>query len=173
MVARTVGSVAGVITAHTADAGATQDLAGAIAALCRPGDLVILVGDLGAGKTAFAQGFGRALGVVDPITSPTFTLANEYRGDLLIHHLDVYRIEQLDEVRDLALPELLDGDAVTLIEWGDAILSALPKDHIEVRLTFGDGDDDRTIELRGTGPRWAARAGALRQALAPWGADTC
>lgn len=161
------------ISAHTSDAGATQDLAGAIAGVCRAGDLLILVGDLGAGKTAFTQGFGRARGVTDPITSPTFTLANEYEGDVLIHHLDVYRIEQIDEVRDLALPELLDGGAITLIEWGDAILPALPNDYLEVRLTFGEHDDDRIIQLTCTGSRWAARTAALTRTLSPWGADPC
>ena len=157
------------ITARTSDATETQELAGRLAGVCVDGDLLVLVGDLGAGKTAFTQGFGRALGVTAPITSPTFTLANEYRGtDVLIHHLDVYRIGQLDEVRDLALPELLDGDAMTLIEWGDTILPALPKDYLEVRLTFGEGDDDRVIEFRSTGPRWSARTRALAEALAPW-----
>ncbi len=165
------------ISARTTDASQTQELAAALAALCGPGDLLILVGDLGAGKTAFAQGFGRALGVEGPITSPTFTLANEYQGRMLMHHLDVYRIEQLEEVRDLAIPELLDGKAVTLIEWGDSILWVLPKDFLEVRLTFGEGedadDDERRIELRCVGPRWSARSRALAAAIEPWRAGSC
>lgn len=156
------------ITARTTAPAQTQELAAALAALCGAGDLLLLVGDLGAGKTAFTQGFGRGLDVEDPITSPTFTLANEYQGRLLVHHLDVYRIEQLDEVRDLAIPELLDGQAVTLIEWGDQILPALPGEYLEVRLTYGDDDDDRTIELHCVGARWMARKRAVADAVAPW-----
>lgn len=161
------------ITARTSNAAQTQELAAAIAALCGSGDLLVLVGDLGAGKTAFCQGFGRALGVSGPITSPTFTLANEYHGTLTINHLDVYRIEQIEEVRDLALAELLDGPAVTLIEWGDAILPALPNEYLEVRLTYGEGDDDRTIELRCVGARWMARSRALAEAVASWTDLSC
>jgi tRNA threonylcarbamoyladenosine biosynthesis protein TsaE len=161
-----------VTTAYTSNAAQTQALAAAIAEVCIPGDLLVLVGDLGAGKTAFAQGFGRALGVTAAITSPTFTLANEYDGnDVLIHHLDVYRIEQLDEVRDLALPELLDGDAITLIEWGDAILPALPSDYLEVRLTYGEGDDDRVIKIQPLGPGWVPRTSGLQAAAEQWGSS--
>ena len=157
------------ITARTSSAGETQTLAAAVAQTCAGGDLLVVVGDLGAGKAACTQGFGRALGVVAPITSPTFTLANEYDGDdVLIHHLDVYRIEQLDEVHDLALPELLDGGAITLIEWGDAILPALPSDYLEIRFTYGEGDDDRIIEIRSMGPQWAPRSRVIETATQEW-----
>ena len=84
-----------------------------------------------------------------PITSPTFTLAREYQGARLrLHHLDVYRIEAMAEVFDVDLPELLDDDAVVLIEWGEAIAPAVPADYLEVALRLGDGDDDRVLELR-------------------------
>lgn len=162
-----------VITARTTAPAQTQELAAALAALCGAGDLLLLVGDLGAGKTAFTQGFGRGFGVEEPITSPTFTLANEYQGRLVVHHLDVYRIEQLEDVRDLAIPELLDGQAVTLIEWGDQILPVLPGDYLEVRLTYGDGDDDRAIELDCVGARWMARKRAVAEAVAPWQVSPC
>jgi len=97
------------ITAATSSVTQTRDLAAAIAELARPGDLILLVGDLGAGKTAFVQGFGAALGIDEPITSPTFTLARQYQGRLELNHLDVYRLEQIEEVLDLGLQELLDG----------------------------------------------------------------
>jgi tRNA threonylcarbamoyladenosine biosynthesis protein TsaE len=158
-----------VINAATSTVDATRDLGAALAELARPGDLVLLVGDLGAGKTALAQGFGRGLGIAGPITSPTFTLARQYEGGrLLLHHLDVYRLEQMEEVFDVGLPELLDEGAVTLIEWGDAIAPALPSDYLEVRLAYGAGDDERLIELKVVGLSWSARQRAVGQALAPW-----
>lgn len=161
------------IEARTSEPAATEAFAGAFAGLCRPGDLILLVGDMGAGKTVFCRGLGAALGVTRPVTSPTFTLANEYPGPVPVHHLDVYRITDLDEVRDLALPELLDGDAVTVIEWGDTIGSLLPNDRLEIALTFGEGDDDRDIVVTCVGERWAARSRALRDALAPWAVASC
>jgi tRNA threonylcarbamoyladenosine biosynthesis protein TsaE len=156
------------LVAHTSSAAQTRDLAAALAALARPGDLVLLTGDLGAGKTTFAQGFGRALGVSEPITSPTFTLHRRYHGRLRLEHLDVYRLEQLEEVADLDLPELLEGGGVTLIEWGDTILPALPGDRLEVRLTLADGDDDRVVDLRPSGDGWSARLDQLAAVLLPW-----
>lgn len=150
----------------TSSARETREVASKIAALVEQGDLVLLVGELGAGKTTFAQGFGQALGVVDPITSPTFTLAREYEGQrITMHHLDVYRLEQIDEVLDLALPELLDGASVTLIEWGDAIIPALPAEYLEVRLEYGDDDDERVIGVRPVGRRWLSREIELTRTL--------
>jgi tRNA threonylcarbamoyladenosine biosynthesis protein TsaE len=156
------------LVAHTHSVDETRALAAALATLARPGDLLLLAGDLGAGKTAFAQGFGAGLGVTEPVTSPTFTLAQEYAGRLRLHHLDVYRLDQLAEVSELGLPELLDDGGVVLIEWGDVILPVLPSDFLEVRLTFGAGDDDRRIELRRVGPSWASRHEVLEAALTPY-----
>lgn len=157
------------LVARTTDVAETRALAGALAELARRGDVVLLSGDLGAGKTAFAQGFGKALGIDEPITSPTFTLAREYQGDRLrLHHLDVYRMEAMAEVFDVDLPELLDDDAVVLVEWGEAIIPAVPADYLEVALRLGDDDDDRVLELRPVGPSWAARARAVATAVAPW-----
>lgn len=156
------------INARTADPEATRALGAALAGLVRPGDLLLLAGELGAGKTAFTQGLGRGLGVTDRITSPTFTIAAEYAGRLTLHHLDVYRLDQLAEAVDLGLAEILDDEAVVVIEWGDAIAPVLPPDFLEIRLTFGDGDDDRLLAIRPVGRRWAARSDAVAGALSPW-----
>ncbi len=149
------------ISLTTSSPEQTGDLARLLATTAEPGDVLVLVGDLGAGKTAFSKAYGAALGIEEPMTSPTFTLARQYEGRLTLHHLDVYRLEQMAEVLDLDLPDLLDSAAVVLIEWGDAILPMLPADFLEIRFTFGDADDDRGIELNAVGDRWSARADRL------------
>jgi len=150
------------------DVEETKAAAAALAALAAPGDLLLLVGELGAGKTAFAQGFARGLGVTDPVTSPTFTLARTYAGRLRLHHLDVYRLDHLQEAVDLGLAEIVDDGAVTLIEWGDVVASALPSDYLEVALSYGSADDTRTIALSVVGPAWAGRLTELHRAVEPW-----
>jgi len=158
-----------VIFARTTSAADTQALAAALAELARPGDLFLLAGDLGAGKTAFTQGFGAALGIEERITSPTFTLANSYEGRLELNHLDVYRLEALAEVLDLGVPEMLDDGGVAVIEWGDTVAPALPADYLEIRFSFTEGgDDERILDLVPVGGRWQARTRVLAAALAPW-----
>ena len=147
----------------------TRALAFEVASLSRPGDIILLAGDLGAGKTAFAQGFGRALGVVEPITSPTFTLVRTYEeGRFPLIHVDVYRLDHLQELVDLGITEIIDGDGVTLIEWGDAVAPLLPPDFLEVSLELGATDDERLVRLRGMGAAWSARIGALSRACERW-----
>jgi tRNA threonylcarbamoyladenosine biosynthesis protein TsaE len=156
------------LVAVTHSAPETRALAAALAELARPGDLLLLVGDLGAGKTAFTQGFGAGLGIDEQITSPTFALVQGYTGRLDLYHLDVYRLEQVHEALDLGLSELLDDGSVTVIEWGDTITSALPRDYLEVRITFGAQADDRRIELTPVGAQWRARERAMSTAVAAW-----
>ena len=149
----------------------TRAIGAAVAGLARPRDLVLLAGDLGAGKTVFTQGFGAALGVPEPITSPTFTLVRTYPGRVPLVHADVYRLERVQEVIDLGLPELLDegGGAVAVVEWGDVAAATFAADYLSVRMEFDDdGDQARWLSVRGVGPRWSARAESLRAALAPW-----
>lgn len=161
------------VVATTAAVDETRALGAALAEVARPGDVVVLAGDLGAGKTALVQGFGRALGVEDRITSPTFTLAHVYEGRHVVHHLDVYRLEEIGEALDLGIPELLDDGGVVLIEWGDAITPVLPHDLLEVQITFGEGDDERRLELRPLGESWQPREALLRSRLAPWVVEAC
>jgi len=155
------------IACSTAAVDETRALGGAVAAVVDTGDVLVLVGDLGAGKTAFVQGFAAILGVTAPVTSPTFTLANRYEGRLVVNHLDVYRFDCPEEVRDLALPEILD-EGVTLVEWGDTVSSALGAEHLSVTIRFGSGENDRDFELRSQGETWWRRADRLRAALKPW-----
>jgi tRNA threonylcarbamoyladenosine biosynthesis protein TsaE len=155
-------------TGATKSVDDTRAVGAALAELARPGDVLVLAGDLGTGKTAFAQGFARGLGITEPVTSPTFILARTYEGRLRMHHLDVYRLEHLQEAEDLGLAELVDDRGVTLIEWGDVIAPTLPAEHLEVRLDYGAGSDDRTLRLGAAGRSWGMRADALRRLLGDW-----
>lgn len=155
------------LCAYTHSVDETRALAAALAGVVRKGDLILLSGDLGAGKTAFVQGLGEGLGVTEPITSPTFTLEQRYDSDPMLHHLDVYRLEHLNEVLDLGLSELLDDGGVVVVEWGDAILSVVPNDHLKVELSVGGSVDDRVVTFRPAG-RWVDRAFGLAHATAPW-----
>ena len=156
------------ITVITKSADDTRELGVALASMARPGDLILLSGDLGAGKTTLAQGFGRGLGVEEPIVSPTFVLARLYMGRLPLVHADAYRMENLQEVSDLDLAEFLDEGRVALVEWGDVIAPALPANFLDLRMEFGAGDDEREIRLRAVGPAWATRVGPVRTALGRW-----
>lgn len=160
-----------ILRARTTGVDATRELAAVVAEQAVAGDVILLAGELGAGKTAFVQGFGAALGVAEPITSPTFTLAHQYEGSLMVHHLDVYRLERMAEMDDIGVAELIDGNGVVLIEWGDAVAPALPNDYLEIAMRYGEGDDDRHLELRCVGGRWAARHRALADQLEPWVED--
>ena len=154
----------------TSSAEDTRSLGRAISEALRPGDVVALAGDLGAGKTAFAQGFARGLGVTGQVVSPTFTISRQYEGTTLtLNHLDVYRLDHLQEAIDLGLSELIDDDSgVTLIEWGDVVIPTLPADFLEVRIAYGFDDDERTFSFHSVGNHWGARRHALDEALTPW-----
>lgn len=147
----------------------THAVASALAQLARTGDVIILAGEMGAGKTAFAQGFADALGVDEPVTSPTFTLVHTYdSGRVNLHHADLYRLDRMSEVADLALAELVEGDGILLVEWGDVAASMLG-DHLELRLQHDDDDENsRQIVVRGVGRGWAARWERVEAAVAPW-----
>lgn len=156
------------IQARTTSVDETRSLAAELAPLAKPGDLVLLAGDLGTGKTAFVQGFARGLGIVEPVTSPAFVLARAYQGRLPLLHLDVYRLEHLQELHDLGISEMLDDGAVTVIEWGDLVASALPADFLEVRMMPGEADDERVLTFRLVGSNWPHRVAGVRRAIAAW-----
>lgn len=168
---------------------ATERVAAAVGDHLRAGDIVVLAGEMGAGKTAFAQGVARALGVTEPVTSPTFTLVHSYdvppaaaRGRLVLHHADLYRLDRTAEVADLALNELAEDHGVVLVEWGD-VVETMFGDHLFVHLEPDDEHDDvsddvsvqasddfgldagRIITLSATGPAWAARWSRLLDAV--------
>ena len=156
----------GDILVRSAGPADTARIATVFAETLEAGDVLVMGGDLGAGKTTFTKALGRALGIDETITSPTFTLAHQYDGGRVrMHHLDVYRIDDLDEVIDLALPELFDDDAVVVIEWGDTITPALPPDYLLLQFEFGAGDNERRLRVSAVGSRWSERMGTLRDQL--------
>ena len=158
----------------TDSADATRALAAALAPLCRAGDVVLLVGDLGAGKTVFAQGFAAALGVAGPVTSPTFALVRQYRCGpdspvSTLIHADVYRTGSVAEVADLALAELVEEDAVAVVEWGELAAPALGDSALEVTLVVPDAvatPEARAVTVTGRGA-WSGRADEVAAVLAP------
>lgn len=153
---------------RAAAADDTRAVGEAIAALLRPRDAVILTGSLGAGKTTLVQGIARGLGVTDTVVSPTFTLVREYRGRLDVAHVDVYRLDRIQDVLDLGLEDLADGEAVLLVEWGDAVQEVLPPDHLTIELTGSEDDEARLLVLTPGGQTWVERWERLEQALEPW-----
>ena len=156
----------------TASADETRAVGEAVATVLQPGDVVALSGDLGSGKTVFVQGAARALGVDEPVVSPTFTLVREYAGRLPVTHLDVFRLERIQEVLDLGFEEMLDAGGVVFIEWGDAIETMLPASYLLVALTTTEQDlARRAMFLRGVGPAWESRWDGLTAVTAAWAAE--
>jgi tRNA threonylcarbamoyladenosine biosynthesis protein TsaE len=136
----------------------THTLGRELAGVLRAGDLVVLVGPLGAGKTALTQGIGAGLGVREPVTSPTFVIARVHRdGRLPLVHVDAYRLGGMADVDDLDL-DASTGESVTVVEWGQGLVEHLADEHLEVRLDRRD-DEVRTARLVPHGPGWAERIG--------------
>lgn len=133
-----------------------RELGSSLGSQCRAGDLILLHGPLGAGKTALTQGIGRALGISD-ITSPTFVISRVHPGRLPLVHVDAYRLLGSKasnlEFDDLDL-DINRDEVVTVIEWGGDIGIRLGDDYLAITLDYGDSDDERTISYVGHGPRW-------------------
>jgi tRNA threonylcarbamoyladenosine biosynthesis protein TsaE len=153
------------VAVSTAGADGTRAIGAAVAHLLRPGDVVLLVGSLGAGKTTLVQGLVAAIGGDQAATSPTFTLVHTYRTTPPVTHVDLWRLEHLQEVVDLALEETLDAGGVVLAEWGEAAEPLYGADALVVTLDWGTADDERTITVDARGPSWASRQAGLSEAL--------
>lgn len=138
-----------------------RDLAAGLATSCRAGDLIVLIGDLGAGKTTFVQGLGRGLGVSDLVTSPTFVISrvHEAAGGVDLVHVDAYRLGSAVDLDDLDLDATL-ADCVTVVEWGEGKVEHLSPDRLTVRIDRSDdeGDEIRRVTFTGHGDRWPVLA---------------
>ncbi len=147
----------------------TERMGEALAAFLRPGDVVLLSGDLGAGKTQLSKGVARGLGVCEPVTSPTFNILLVHEGtDMPLFHFDLYRLENESELEDIDYFGTLEDEGVSLVEWGDRFPGATPEDALSITMSI-TGDDSRSIEVSPSGPRsahladsWVAAVGAGR-----------
>ena len=140
------------ITASTSSVDETRSLGERLSAALTPGVVLVLIGGLGAGKTALAQGIGRGLGVRDRITSPTFTMVATYptsgRGGIeAMLHADLYRVDSGVEADDLSIAELVEEAAVAVVEWGDVAPDVLGDDRLVIRIDLGQGTDDRRFSF--------------------------
>ena len=139
----------------------TKNLAGKFSTLLKPGDIILFSGELGAGKTTFIQGLGSALGVKANILSPTFVIAHQYEGRLKIHHLDLYRLDNIDELEPL-LRDLPGEDGILLVEWGEKLeksRQSKPAEYLGINSRFTDSDalDERILEFIPKGESWETR----------------
>ena len=153
----------------------TSEVGAALAALLGPADVILLCGDLGAGKTTFTQGLARGLRVAEQVTSPTFTLVRQYpvpgtgkRPIQMLFHADVYRLGHLQEIADLGLGELVEDGGVALVEWGDVAEPVLGEGALSVHLAAGEGGDDHRTITVSAGRSWSGRWDALSSALGEW-----
>ena len=156
----------GDVTLRSAGQSETEALGEVLAPVLRVGDILLLSGDLGAGKTQLTKGIARGLGVAEPVTSPTFNILLVHEGRLPLYHFDLYRLERAADLEELDYWGMLEADGVAVVEWGDRFADALPADGALVRIHI-TGDDSRELALTSLGPRgaeliaeWVAAAGA-------------
>lgn len=141
----------------------TRIVGASLAPTLLPGDVISLSGDLGAGKTVFVQGLATALGVESGVTSPTFTIVHEYEGRYPIIHMDVYRLDSFQEVLDLGFEELLDPQAILLVEWGEAVTPLFPRSYLEIEIRQMEEPDHRQFIFRPRGPQWLPKLDAMKE----------
>lgn len=130
----------------TSSAEETKELGRRIAKELKPGDVVALIGELGTGKTTFVQGLAEGLGVSEGVRSPSFIILNIHRGRLNLYHLDLYRVDNINELYEIGIEEFIYSDGVTVVEWAEKAMTLLPAEYLLVRF-FYTGEDTRRIEV--------------------------
>ncbi len=155
---------------HSKSTTETRAIAAAIAALLEAGDVVVLTGDLGGGKTTFVQGAVAALGSSDSVTSPTFAIVQEYTAPVPIAHVDVYRLDREQELHDIGFDELVDSGRIVFVEWGERVARLVPADRLVITFDVPrtGGEDERVVAIEAQGASWALRHAALGASLQPW-----
>ena len=142
----------------------TQRLGIGLGRLAQPGDLFMLVGGLGAGKTCLTQGIAWGLDISGYATSPTFIVINQYMGRLPLYHIDIYRLDSIEEVVDLGLDDYLYGNGVCVVEWADKAMNVLPPEHLLVEINYVS-DSVRNLVLNSSGERYRALLSQFKQGL--------
>jgi len=133
----------------------------------QPGDLFLLVGNLGAGKTCLTQGIAWGLGIEGYATSPSFVVVNEYLGRLPLYHVDLYRLDRIEEIIDLGLDDYLYGKGVCIVEWAEKALTILPEEHLLIEMGFL-ADTSRSLRLKPSGDRYLRMLPELEQRTRRW-----
>lgn len=139
----------------------TQDFGARLGQLAQPGDIFLLVGELGAGKTCLAQGIARGLGIKEYAASPSFVVVRELYGRLPLYHMDFYRLDNLEEIADLGLDDYFYGQGVSVVEWADKGLSLLPPEHLLVEMSYVS-DTGRRLKLKARGKRYRQLVAKLK-----------
>jgi tRNA threonylcarbamoyladenosine biosynthesis protein TsaE len=139
----------------------TQEIGVLIGELARAGDVFLLVGELGAGKTCLTQGIAWGLDIRDYALSPSFVIVRELAGRLRLYHIDLFRLERLAEIDDLGLDDYLYGDGVCVVEWAEKGLALLPTEHLWIEITFLD-DTQRSLRFKSSGARYRELLAQLR-----------
>jgi tRNA threonylcarbamoyladenosine biosynthesis protein TsaE len=145
----------------------TQQIGVSLGRLARSGDLFLLMGGLGTGKTCLTQGIAWGLGVKGYATSPSFVVINHYQGRLTLYHIDLYRLDRIEEVIELGLEELFCGEGVFVVEWAEKGLDVLPREHLLVAMSFLS-DTERGIVFTPSGERYLNMFSRLRQRAKKW-----
>lgn len=142
---------------YSASPQATRELAGRLARVLVVGDVLLLRGTLGAGKTEFVKGLAEEMGVTERVTSPTFALLNVYQGTVPVYHFDLYRLEHPEELFDIGFGEFLGGDGVAVVEWPDRFPAEMPTEYVGVEILEGHNPTERILRMKTVGARYEGR----------------
>jgi len=139
----------------------TQQVGRRLGEAGRPGDVVLLIGDLGAGKTCLTQGIARGLGINDYVLSPSFVIVRELHGRLPLFHVDLYRLDRLDEMGDLGLDDYFFDGGISVVEWAEKAMGLMPPEHLRIDLEYVS-DTERKLKLQPTGKRYEELVAGMR-----------
>jgi tRNA threonylcarbamoyladenosine biosynthesis protein TsaE len=146
----------------------TQQIGRRLGEGARPGDVVLLIGDLGTGKTCLTQGIARGLGINDYVLSPSFVIVRELHGRLPLFHVDLYRLDRLEETEDLGLDDYFYDGGISVVEWAEKAMGLMPPEHLRIDLTYVS-DTDRRLRLQPKGKRYDELVAGLENAISAAG----
>ena len=145
----------------------TQSLGRSLGKLAQAGDVYLLTGNLGSGKTCLTQGIAWGLGVKEYAFSPSFVIVREYHGKLPLYHIDLYRLDRIEEIIDLVLEEYFYGDGICVVEWAEKGIDVLPRENLLIKLNY-ISTTDRSLDVEANGERYAQLLESLKEELKTW-----